>query len=368
MIVPFSYLKRQFADIDPYLDDIAELVGTADFTLGTAVDEFENSFASYVGLPHAVGVGSGTDALIMPLKLLGVGPGDEVITAANTFIATVGAIAAVGAKPVFVDSEDGFVIDVEQIEKAITPKTRAIIPVHYTGNVADMPNIMKIAERYGLVVIEDACQTIGARLLDKPVGSWGAATAFSIHPLKNINVWGDGGLVLTNDAVLAERLRLYRNHGLVDRDHVKSFGINCRLDSLQALIGKRLMAEASAITERRIDVAAHYDRAFADMGNAVRVPHRRPEVRHVFHLYILRVEQRDELVAQLNSRGIEAKIHYPIPIHLQEAALDLGYGPGDFPVTENDAKCVVTLPAHQHLSQAEIDYTVEQVRAFYGYE
>ena len=366
MIVPFSYLERQFENIDPYLDDIRSLVASTDFTLGAAVSEFERRFADYVGLPHAVGVGSGTDALILPLKLLGIGPGDEVITAANTFIATAGAIVALGAKPVFVDSEDGFVINTDKIEAAITEKTRAIVPVHYTGNVADMPEVMRIASKYDLVVVEDACQAIGAQLGGKPVGSWGKSAAFSVHPLKNINVWGDGGLVLTEDANFADELRLYRNHGLTDRDHVKCFGINCRLDTLQAVIGNRLIGEAAQITEQRIKIAQQYDDAFSELGEHLQVPHRREGVRHVFHLYIVRATNRDELLHHLNQAGVEAKVHYPIPIHLQEAAKDLGYNKGDFPVTESDAECVITLPAHQHLSLAEVEFTIQQVRKFYG--
>lgn len=365
MTIPFSYLERQFDDLEPYLRDIGALVGSADFTLGKVVAEFEEAFADYIGLPHAIGVGSGTDALILSLKMIGVGPGDEVITAANTFIATAGAIIATGARPVFVDSEEGYVIDVSQIEAAITEKTKAIIPVHYTGNVADMPKVMTLADRHGIAVIEDCAQAIGAELNGAPIGSWGRSGAFSIHPLKNINVWGDGGLILTKDQELADALRLYRNHGLTDRDHVKVFGINCRLDSIQAVVGNRLIGSAPEITRRRIEIAAQFDEAFKNI-DGIRVPMRRPDVRHVFHLYILRVDRRDELLAHLNQKGIEAKIHYPIPIHLQEAAQDLGYQRGDFPVTEADADCVITLPAHQHITPSEAEQIIEEVRAFYG--
>jgi dTDP-3-amino-2,3,6-trideoxy-4-keto-D-glucose/dTDP-3-amino-3,4,6-trideoxy-alpha-D-glucose/dTDP-2,6-dideoxy-D-kanosamine transaminase len=365
MTIPFSYLERQFADIDPYLDDIRTLVAASDFTLGSAVAEFESTFATYIGLPHAVGVGSGTDALILSLKMLSIGPGDEVITAANTFIATAGAIIATGARPVFVDSEDGFVIDIENIEAAITENTRAIIPVHYTGNVADMPALMEIAERHRLEVIEDCAQAIGAQLNDMPVGSWGRSGAFSVHPLKNINVWGDGGLILTRDEDFAEQLRLYRNHGLTDRDHVQIFGINCRLDSIQAIVGNRLIKHAANITERRISIANRFDEAFVDI-DEIRIPKRRPGVRHVFHLYILRVEHRDALLTHLTTQGVEAKVHYPIPIHLQEAAKDLGYKRGDFPVAEADAGEVITLPAHQHIEDWEAAKIITEVRSFYG--
>ena len=366
MEVNFSYLDRQFADIDAYLGDIRRVAEEGDFTLGAAVGEFEKDFAKFIGQPHAVGVASGTDALILPMNLLGIGAGDEVITCASTFIATLGAIAAVGATPVLVDCDEGFVIDVDQIEDAITDKTKAILPVHYTGNVVDMPSIMSIAERHGLLVFEDACQALGASYDDKPVASWGIASGFSLHPLKAINVWGDGGVVLTQDAELAEMLRLYRNHGLINRDEAEIFGVNSRLDTVQAVVGRRLIRDAEDITENRIRVGERYDAAFRAMNGCVSVPRRKQEVRHVFHLYILRVERRDELYAHLNSRGIEAKIHYPKPIHLQKASEKLGYQRGSFPVTEEDADRIISLPLHQYLQEDEIDYVIEEVKNFYG--
>jgi dTDP-4-amino-4,6-dideoxygalactose transaminase len=364
MRVPFSYLDRQFADIEPYLDDLRAFVATGDFTLGKPLTEFERRFAELIGLPHAIGVASGTDAIILSLKIHGIGAGDEVITTPNTFIATVGAIAMTGARPVFVDSEDGFVIDPAKIEAAITPRTRAIVPVHYTGNVADMPAIADIARRRGLLIVEDGCQAIAAGIDGKPVGSWGATVCFSLHPLKNLNVWSDGGLIVTRDRELARKLRLYRNHGLVNRDEVEMFGHNSRLDTVQAVIGNRLIADTPARTERRIGFARRYDEAFADLGPQVRVPPRRPGVRHVFHLYMLRAERRDDMVRFLVEQGIEAKVHYPIPVHLQKAAASLGHKPGDFPRAEADARQVITLPAHPYLTEAEVDFTIAQVRRF----
>lgn len=365
MQVKFSYLDRQFAELGAYLADLGEFVKTGDFTLGAPLREFEERFAAYCGMPYAVGVGTGTDAITMSLKVLGIGPGDEVITTPTTFIATVGAIAMAGATPVFVDSEDGFVIDPAKIEAAITPRTKAIVPVHYTGNVADMPSIAAIAERHNLLVVEDACQAIGARLDGKPVGSWGSTACFSLHPLKNLNVWGDGGVILTRSEELAKQLRLFRNHGLVGRDEVAIFGCNCRLDTLQAVIGNRLIREVEFITAQRIANAKRYDQALAGMGEDVRVPRRRQGVKHVFHLYILRVKDRDRLLRYLQENGIDARIHYPIPVHLQKAARHLGYKEGDFPVSEADARQIITLPAHQHLTESEMDYVIEKVRAFY---
>jgi dTDP-4-amino-4,6-dideoxygalactose transaminase len=364
--VNFSYLDRQFADVEPYLQDISCLVRRGDFTLGSALTEFERRFAAICGVSHAIGVGSGTDAITIPLKVSGVGPGDEVITCPTTFIATVGAIAMTGARPVFVDSEDGFVIDPSKIEAAITRRTKAIVPVHYTGNVADMPAILDIAARHGLLVVEDACQAIGAALNGKPAGSWGDAGSFSLHPLKNLNVWGDGGVIVTNSAELAERIRLFRNHGLVDRDHVAMFGCNSRLDTMQAVIGNRLIHEMEAITECRIAAAEYYDEAFGGLREFIKTPVRRFGVRHVFHLYMVRAQRRNQLLTYLNSNGVEAKIHYPIPVHLQAAASHLGYKQGAFPMSEEDSKSIITLPAHQHLSSKELQYTVDAVSSFYS--
>jgi len=365
MRVPFSYLDRQFADIDAYLADVKALVLSGDFTLGKAVGEFEQRFAAMCGLPHAVGVGSGTDALILSLEILGIGPGDEVITAANTFVATAGAIAMARATPVFVDNTEGYVIDPDRIEAAITPHTKAIVPVHYSGNVCDMPRIMAIARKHGLAVVEDACQSIAARFDDTPVGSWGDTAAFSLHPLKNLNVWGDGGVIVTRRADLAEKLRLYRNHGLVGRDDVVMWGHNSRLDSLHAVIGNRLIEETAFITAQRIANARRYDEAFADVPQ-VRVPARAANIVHTYHLYMLRVERRDELMAYLTERGVEAKVHYPIPLHLQGSLATLGYKQGDFPVTEQAAAEVLALPMYPELREDEQQTVVDAIAAFYA--
>jgi len=365
MKVPFSYLDRQFADVDSYLQDIRDLMKTGDLTLGVPVREFEQRFAELCGIPYAIGVGTGTDAIAMSLKVLGVGVGDEVITTPTTFIATVGAIVMTGARPVFVDSDDGFVIDPSKIEAAITHRTKAIVPVHYTGNVADMPAILDIAHRRSLLVVEDACQSIMANLDGKPVGSWGETACFSLHPLKNLNVWGDGGVIVTRSKDLAEKLRLYRNHGLINRDEVTTFGINCRLDSLQAVIGNRLIRQVDWITNQKIANAKRFDEAFGDMRGLIEVPKRRANVKHVYHLYMLRVRDRDRLMSYLHQKGVEAKVHYPTPLHLQPAAAYLLYKRGDFPVSERDSNSIITLPAHQHLTSEEIEYTIHSVRSFY---
>lgn len=365
MNVPYSYLDEQFASIDEYLEDVRKLVQSGDFTLGKAVTEFEERFAKLCGLPYAIGVGSGTDALILSLKILGIGPGDEVITTPNTFISTVGAIAMTGARPVFVDNNQEYTIDVDKIEQAITPRTKAILPVHLTGCPADMPRIMEIAKRHKLLVVEDAAQAILAKIDGKHVGSWGETACFSLHPLKNLNVWGDGGVIVTRSPELCRKLKLFRNHGMNTRDEIEFFSHNSRLDSLQAVIGNRLIHEVEDITNNRIANARQYDEAFKDLKEYITIPKRRPDVQQVYHTYVMRVKNRDALLNHLIQRGIKAKIHYPIPVHLQKAAAYLGYKEGDFPVCEEDCRRIISLPVHQHLTPEELDYVIDCMRTFY---
>lgn len=365
MEVPYSYLNRQFADLDPFIGDLRDLVASSDFTLGKPVAEFETRFAELCGLPFAIGVGSGTDALILSLKILGVGPGDEVITSPNTFIATVGAIAMTGARPVFVDNNDEYTIDVNQVEASITNKTKALMPVHLSGNPADMPAVMQIADKYNLVVVEDAAQAILASINGQHVGSWGQTAGFSLHPLKNLNVWGDGGVIVTRSPELNEKLRLLRNHGLTNRDKVTMFGHNSRLDSLQAVVANRLIGQVESITDQRISNARTYDTAFAELEGYIKIPPRRKGIKQVFHTYVIRVTERDALLSHLIARGIGAKVHYPIPLHLQPAAKELGYKAGDFPVCEEHCRSIISLPVHEHLTEQEINYTAATVRDFY---
>jgi aminotransferase EvaB len=363
--VRYSYLGQQFSDPSDILAQIRAIVGDGSFTLGPAVAEFEGKFAALIGTKHAVGVGSGTDAIKLSLRAAGIGYGDEVITAANTFVATVGAIAEVGAMPVFVDCDDSFCLDVTQLEAAITPRTKAIVPVHFTGETVDMPALMEIAERRGLVVVEDACQSILGESAGKRAGTWGVAGAFSLHPLKNLNVWGDAGVIATNDDAIAARLRLLRNHGLTNRDEVEILGHNSRLDSVQAAVGLWLIDSTHAITDARIANAAYYDEAFATIPGLV-VPPRRAASKRVFHLYMVFAERRDALYAHCLERGISAKIHYPIPIYRQKALAHLGHREGDFPVTDRHAHSVLSFPVDQHLSREEQAYVVDTVRRFYS--
>ena len=365
MSVPYAYLKDQFSDPQAYLDDVRRLVKTGDFTLGYPVREFELKVAGLTGVPHAIGMSSGTDALTLPLQALDIGPGDEVITASNSFIASAGAAAMAGATPVLVDNREDFTIDPDAVEAAITTRTKAIIPVHLTGNMADMVRIMEIARRHHLAVIEDAAQAMGATLHGKHAGWWGNAAGISLHPLKMLNVWGDGGVTVTKDAVLDERLRLLRNHGLESRDDATMFGYNSRLSSLQAVIANRVIQDLPAAIALRRQHAAMLDRELADLEPHVRTPIIRDGVAPVYQTYILRCERRDDLKAHLIERGIEVKVHYPKPIHLQTIGRKLGYREGMLPVCERQAGEILTLPMNEYLNVAQIGYMVEMIREFY---
>ncbi len=366
MQVKYSYLEQQFANQTPFLEKIAEVVKSGDFTLGKEGARFEEKFAKLIGTKYAIGVNSGTDALFLSLKAIDVGPGDEVITAVNTFIATAGAIAASGARPVYVDVNDEYGINADLIEAAITPRTKVLMPVHYAGVPADMDKILEIARKHGLPVVEDSCQAIGAAINGSLVGSLGISGGFSLHPLKNLNVWGDSGIIVTNSEEVCNRLILLRNHGLVNRNEVEIFGYNSRLDSVQAAVGNCLIDDIHRITEIRIRWAIMLDEELGQMPDFITVPKRRENKRYVHHLYMIMVKDRDKLLKYLIENGIEAKIHYPIPLHLQKCSAHLGYKKGDFSVAEAQAQSIITLPVHQHLNESQIDYMIKRIKSFYG--
>lgn len=366
--VPYVYLHEQFSDIEKYLKGIRKVVDTGDFTLGKRVLEFEERFAKKLGVKHVIGVGNGTDALFLALLTLGIGKGDEVITAPNSFIASASVIALVGATPVFVDVRDDYTIDPDLLEKAITPKTKAIIPVHLIGNLADMHPIMKIAKKHNLRVVEDVAQAALAKYDGKCAGSFGEFGCFSFHPLKILNVWGDGGAISTNSDVLAKKIRLWRNHGLVDRDHVEFFAHNSRLDTIQAVIVDTELLGHDKLLERRKKVSHWYDERLSDLSEYIHIPSRKLCVRPTsptYTNYVVQVKRRDELYNFLMKNGVEVKVHYPTPIHLQNAAKYLGYKKGDFPVTEKQASTIITLPCNQYLKQGQVDYVCKKIREFY---
>ncbi len=365
MKVSYLDLPRQFQD-ESLWREIRKVFETCQFILSPEVERFETALAELCGTRFAVGLNSGTDALFLALLGLGVGPGDEVITAPNSFVATGAVIAAAGAKPVFVDVAADYNLNVSLIERAITRRTRAILPVHLTGNPADMEEIMAIARKHGLYVIEDAAQAVMATLKGKKVGSFGNAGCFSLHPLKNLNVGGDGGALTTNSEELYRKVKLLRNHGLKNRDEVEFFGYNSRLDTIQAIIAIHGMKKLPEITEKRTANAEYYDRQLGEMEPFVILPPRKRDRCQVFHTYVIQVQDRPKLMAFLAENGVETKIHYPIPIHMQKPGQALGYKKGDFPVCEAQSERILTLPIHQHLDPEQLSYVVQQIKKFYG--
>ena len=364
MKVRYSYLKQQFSNSPKLWSDLKKFVDTGDFTLGKPLSIFEKRFAKLIGTKYAVGVNSGTDAIKLSLKILGVKPGDEVITAANTFVATVGAICELGAKPVFVDCDDTFCMNTSLIEKKISKKTKAIVPVHFTGYMTNMIKLNKISKKYKIPVVEDACQSILASINKKNSGTWSDFGAFSLHPLKNINVWSDGGIIVTNNKKYYDQLNLLRNHGLKDRDNVEICGYNSRLDTFQAVVGNWLIPKAKQIAKQRIKNANYYDKGFSKI-HEIKIPPRINNYKIVYHLYIVFAKYRDELLDYCLKKGIEAKIHYPIPIYRQKALKFLKHKKGDFPITDRHAKSIISFPCDQHLSIKEQDYVISVVNNFY---
>jgi len=366
MKVKYLDLPRQFKD-EALWTIIQKQFELSRFILGEEVERFEARFAELCQTSFAVGVNSGADALFLALKALDIGPGDEVISVPNSFVATGGAIIAAGAKPVFVDVGADYNIDVNLIEPAITSKTRAILPVHLTGNPADMPRILDIAKRHHLYVIEDAAQAVMASIQGQPVGSFGDVGCFSLHPLKNLNVCGDGGVLTTNSQEICEKVKLLRNHGLKNRDEIEFFGYNSRLDTIHATVALYMLKSLSEVTETRKKHAQIYDKSLKNLAGVVILPPRRENVDQVFHTYVVQVKGRTAFMKYLQDHGVETKIHYPVPIHLQKPCRAMGYKRGDFPTCEQQAESIVSLPVHQHLTEEQIYYVTETIKKFYNY-
>jgi dTDP-4-amino-4,6-dideoxygalactose transaminase len=365
MQVPFVDLKAQYQTIKPEVDQaIQNVVSNTAFILGKAVSDFEKDFASYCEVKHCIGVNSGTSALILTLHALGIGEKDEVITSANTFIATAEAISLVGATPVFVDVEEkSYNLDPTQLKKATTKKTKAIIPVHLYGQPADMDPILKIAQEKGISVIEDACQAHGALYNGKKTGGWGVMGGFSFYPGKNLGAYGEGGAVATNDDKLAEKIRMLRDHGSSKKYYHEYVGNNSRLEGIQGAV--------LAVKLKHLDKWNDGRRRNADLyrkyleGTSVKLPVEMPYAKHVYHLFVVRVKNREKLIDFLKSKGISTGIHYPIPNHLQNAYKFLGYKKGDFPVTEGCMDEILSLPMFAELTEEQIKYTADCIKEFY---
>ncbi len=364
MEIKWSYLSQKFpsevrAEIFKKLDDV---VARGDFTLGCEVKEFEDAFAAKIGVKHAIGVGNGTDALELSLLAIGIKPGDEVIVPASTFIATAGAVCNVGAKPVFVDIDDNLCIDATKIEAAITSKTKVIMPVVWSGRMPDMDAILDIAARNNLLIIEDAAQGIMSEYKGRKAGTFGQISAFSLHPLKNVSGWGDGGVIVTDDDKLAEWLMLYRNHGLIGRNTIAITGRNSRLDTVQAVVNKYVLDQIDWITDTRIKNAAFYDAELSRIPQ-VTLSQRFADRKFTYTQYECFYESRDGLQAFLKENGVESLCHYPIPCYLN---VPFGHKLGDFPVSDRHALIKLSINVHEHLTQDELQYTVDKIREFYA--
>jgi dTDP-4-amino-4,6-dideoxygalactose transaminase len=355
-MIPFLDLQAQYASIKPDIQAaVNKVFETGQFVLGDEVAAFESEFAHYVGADQGIAVNTGTSALHLALLAAGVGPGDEVITVPFTFVATVAAIGYTGARPVFVDIDPkSLTLDVAQLEAAITPRTKAVVPVHLYGQSADMDPLLAIARKHGLIVIEDACQAHGAEYKGRRVGSLGDFGCFSFYPGKNLGACGEGGIVVTSNPKYAETMRMLRDWGQSKKYHHVLRGYNYRMEGLQGAILRVKLRHLDAWTDSRRSRAAEYNRFLRE--SEVERPQEMPYARHVYHIYAVRTSDRVELQRTLQSYGVQTGIHYPIPVHLQEAWRDLGYVVGDFPHSERAANEVLSLPMYPELSNIQIEF------------
>jgi dTDP-4-amino-4,6-dideoxygalactose transaminase len=356
--------QRFLEEREELLACVERVLESGHFVLTPELNAFEAKVAAYTGARHCVGLNSGTDALMIGLMAMGITRGDEVITSPISFVASTGAIAHVGGTPVYADVREDQNIDPAEIEKKITPRTKAIMPVHWTGRIADMHAIQEIAERHGLLIIEDSCQSMGATYHGRHGGTFGSVGAFSAHPLKALNATGDAGFMITSDDAIAAKARQYRNHGLVDRDTCLDYGVNSRLDVLQAEILLYRLGRLASITERRRRNVNLYRELITVP--EVFIPPCAPHEVNPFVMFLIQAERRDALKAHLEAKGIQTLIYYGTPLHLQPAARRYGYKRGDFPNAERQADRVLALPHHQHLDADQIAEVAREVNAFYG--
>ena len=363
MKVDFVNLGLQYSELkDEIIEIFNEISSSGSYVLGEQVEKFEEKFANYCGTKYAIGIGNGSDALFFSLLALNVTSEDEVITVPNSFVATAWAIANVGAKIVFVDVGEDYNINVDLIAKAITPKTKAIIPVHLTGRIVDMDSLKQIAEERGIHIIEDAAQAVGATYKGKKSGSFGDTGCFSLHPLKNLHVHGDGGVITTNNKEIFETINKMRNHGLKNRDECEFWGWNSRLDEINAAIANLKLDYLDDWNKRYREIAEIY---ITELRGVVKTPVINKHERPVFHRFIIEHEERDKLQSFLQTRDIHTAINYPIPLHLQQAAKNLNYSKGDFPVTETQSEKILSLPIYPELEDIQIEYVVDSVKEYY---
>jgi len=366
MKVPFVDLQIQYYNLSSEINQrLLKAVGSCHFILGENVEKFEQEFADYCGVKFAVGTSSGTDALFLALLSLGIGKGDEVITPANTFIATVLAIHYTGAKPVLVDiDEETYNLDIEKVKAAITEKTKAVLPVHLYGQPVDLEPLLALAKEYNLKIAEDACQAHGAQYRGRKVGGFGDASAFSFYPGKNLGAYGDAGIVVTNGINIKEKLLMLRDYGQKQKYQHLVKGYNARLDTIQAEILRVKLKHLDKWNEARRKNAQIYTSLLNGLAGDILTPKEMSWARHVWHLYVIRVKRRDELQKYLRESEVFAGIHYPVSIHLQPAFSDLGYKKGDFPITEKVADEILSLPMYPELKEEQIEYVVKKIKEF----
>ena len=364
MKVPYLNLGLQHEPLkEEILNRIGTLLSSGQFILGEETKNFEKSFAELSGTKYALGVANGTDALFLSMMALGIGKGDEVITAPNSFLASASSIELCGARAVFADVTDDFNLDPAKVEKAITSKTKAVIAVHLTGRPAPMDELAAICKKHNLFLIEDCAQAVGATYKDKRVGGLGIVGCFSLHPLKNLAACGDGGVITTNDDKLFNHLSTARNHGLKNRDECEFWSYNSRLDNLQSAILNVKLKQLNKWNARRREIATIYQTKLK--GFDILIPVDKEHEKAVYHTFIIQTPFRNELQSFLLENNIETKVHYPIAIHLQEAARSLGYKKGDFPVTEKQTDTILSLPVFPELTNEQVDYVCDKIVEFY---
>ena len=362
--IPFVDLKAQYLSIKEDIDKaIQDVIDQTAFIGGAAIKQFETAFAGYIGIKHCIACGNGTDSIEILLKAMNIGAGDEVIVPANSWISTSEAVSATGATPVFVDVDEFYSINISLAEKKVSSKTKAIIPVHLYGHPADMPAVMKLAEKYGLKVIEDCAQSHGAEINGQKTGTWGHAASFSFYPGKNLGAYGDAGAMLTNDDELAAVVRQMANHGQIKKHHHVREGRNSRMDTLQAAILLAKLPYIDHWTNARTKHAALYDKLLKDAD--VVLPAIRSNGTHVYHLYVIRTEKREALQAYLKENGVETAIHYPTALPLLPCYKTYGYKVGDFPVAFHNQTRILSLPMYAELNKEQIYYVAELIKRFY---